>query len=279
MQPTFSFDRFTLLLKKHWAENKKRYILSALAFIGLLVIWFLFVMLTDDFHPMAEGLQEVTFIFSLFIIGSFYASQIFRELGSRARGINYLMVPASAMEKLLCSLLYGIILFFVVFTVAFYLADGLMVLIANAMHPSYNKLTPEGGQLKASLVNMFPFSGPGQKASSNAYILLLFLVIQSFFILGSVYFEKYSFIKTAISMFVTMLVFFVLLYVLNEGLMPDGSFHENLSSYRVFGPESTDEKLVQLPGWVGPALRGLFMYGLAPFFWVVTYFRLREKQV
>ncbi|HEY0058388.1 MAG TPA: hypothetical protein VGB56_04585, partial [Flavisolibacter sp.] len=222
MHPTFSFDRFTLLLKKHWAENKKRYILSFFAFIGLLVIWFLFIMLTDEQYPMAEGLQEVTFFFSLFAIGSFYASQIFRDLGSRSRGINYLMVPASAMEKLLCSLTFGIVLFFLVFTAAFYLADGLMVLIANTLHPSYNIAGADGTQAKASLINIFYYSEPGPKNNINPYILLTFLVIQSLFILGSVYFEKYSFIKTAISMFVVMLIFFLLVYVFNDFLMPPG---------------------------------------------------------
>ena len=227
---------------------------------------------------MAEGLQEVTFFFSLFAIGSFYASQIFRDLGSRSRGINYLMVPASAMEKLLCSLTFGIVLFFLVFTAAFYLADGLMVLIANTLHPSYNIAGADGTQAKASLINIFYYSEPGPKNNINPYILLTFLVIQSLFILGSVYFEKYSFIKTAISMFVFMLIFFLLVYVFNDFLMPPGGFVKGFSSYRVI-EANNKEVLVQLPGWIGPVLRAILMYALPPFFWIVTYFRLREKQV
>jgi hypothetical protein len=124
---------------------------------------------------------------------------------------------------------------------------------------------------------VFHFTEPGQKANINPYILLTFLVIQSLFILGSVYFEKYSFIKTAISMFVVMLIFFLLLYVFND-LMPPGGFYQGLSSYRV-AEDNNKEFLVQLPEWVGTVLRGLLMYALPPFFWVVTYFRLREKQV
>jgi glucan phosphoethanolaminetransferase (alkaline phosphatase superfamily) len=220
----------------------------------------------------------VTFFFSLFAIGSFYASQIFRDLGSRSRGINYLMVPASAMEKLLCSLTFGVVLFFLVFTAAFYLADGLMVLIANALHPSYNEAGPEGTQVKASLINVFNYNEPGQKNNINLYILLFFLAIQSLFILGSVYFEKYSFIKTAISMFVSMLIFFLLLYLFNESLMPNGGFHKGFSAYRVI-EDNNKEVLVELPQWIGPLLRGILMYALPPFFWTVTYFRLREKQV
>ena len=99
MNQTFSFQRFSLLVGKNWAENKKRYLLSILAYISLLSVWFMFVMLTDSSHPLAKGLQEVTFFFSLFLVGPFFASQFFSDLGSKTKGTNYLMVPASVLEN------------------------------------------------------------------------------------------------------------------------------------------------------------------------------------
>ena len=77
--------------------------------------------------------QQITFFLSLFAVGTFYASQYFRDLGSRSKGINFLLVPASVFEKLLCSVLYTVVLFFVVFVAAFYLVDILMVAIANTL--------------------------------------------------------------------------------------------------------------------------------------------------
>src|SRR5687767_7415314 len=106
MNQFFSFNRFKLLVLKHWADNKKRYGLSVLAFIGLLITWFVFTILTGlDDKSMGKAAQQITFFLSLFAVGTFYASQYFHELGSRARGINFLLVPASAFEKLLCSIL------------------------------------------------------------------------------------------------------------------------------------------------------------------------------
>ena len=122
MNQFFSFKRFSLLVMKHWADNRKRYGLSALAFIGLLITWFVFTMLTGmDDYPMGKAAQQITFFLSLFAVGTFYASQYFRDLGSRSKGINFLLVPASVFEKLLCSVLYTVVLFFVVFVTAFYL--------------------------------------------------------------------------------------------------------------------------------------------------------------
>jgi hypothetical protein len=65
MNQFFSIQRFSLLVAKHWADNKKRYVLAILAFMGLLVAWFVFTLLT--FHnepPMDKGVQQVTYFLS-----------------------------------------------------------------------------------------------------------------------------------------------------------------------------------------------------------------------
>ena len=150
MNQFFSFKRFTLLVWKHWADNKKRYVLSVLAFFGLLATWFVFTMLTGfDDVPMGREVQTITYFFSLFAVGTFYASQYFSDLGSRPKGINFLLVPASAFEKLLCSLLYSIVLFFLVFTTIFYTVDILMVGIAKTLPAN-----PETGA-KPAVANVF----------------------------------------------------------------------------------------------------------------------------
>jgi hypothetical protein len=274
MNQFFSFKRFTLLALKHWADNKKRYGLAVLAFIGLLITWFVFTMLTGfDNKPMGKGVQQITFFLSLFAVGTFYASQYFSDLGSRAKGINYLLVPASAFEKLLCSLLYTALLFFVVFTAAFYLVDGLMVTIANSLTGS-EKLTE-----KTNVINVFKVIILRFSRDSTINFLLFFFSIQSAFLLGSVYFEKYSFIKTIICGFVAGFILFCMMYFFYEQLLPRGDFHRGfLTSYRVH-VDGINDHLVQVPGWIGEVFRFLVMYAIAPFLWIVTYYRLKEKQV
>jgi hypothetical protein len=272
MNQFFSFKRFSLLVSKHWADNKKRYLLSVIAFIGLLVAWFTFTLLVDSEFPMGKGMQMGTYFFSLFSVGSFYANQYFRDLGSKARGINFLLVPASAFEKVLCSLLYTVVLFFVVFTSAFYLVDVLMVAIADSV------FTVDISNKEKGLVNIFEAASLPFDNESGINILLVFFAIQSAFLLGSVYYAKYSFIKTIISGFVVFFIVFCFVYFLYD-MMPQGNYTNGfLTSYRIDNPDK-DDYLVRIPRWLGQAVYYLLMYGIAPFLWIVTYVRLKEKQV
>lgn len=273
MNQFFSSKRFSLLVLKHWADNKKRYGLSVLAFIGLLIAWFVFTVLTGIDTPMGREVQQVTFFLLLFASGTFYASQYFRDLGSRPKGINYLLVPASAFEKLLCSLLYTVVLFFVVFTAIYYLADFLMVALANAL--------PDAAQSpgKADVVNVFKVIIIRFNRDTTVNFLCFFFSVQAAFLLGSVYFEKYNFIKTIIVGFVGGFILFCFMYFFNEWLLPEGSYPSGfLTAYRVH-VDGKNDHLVEVPRWIGEVFRILAMYAVAPFLWLVTYVRLKEKQV
>lgn len=273
MNQFFSFSRFSLLVSKHWADNKKRYLLSLTGFVLLLIVWFIFSILVDPHSPMQQEIQILTFFFSLFGTGTFYASQYFRDLGSRAKGINFLLVPASAFEKILCSILFTVVIFFSVFIAVFYLVDALMVTISSQFLMSHDPTRQEG------VVNVFraailPFDG-----MTTVNVMLIFIAIQSIFLLGSVYFAKYSFIKTVIGGFVVFFVIFCLIYLLYEHLMPRGGYVDGFfTSYRVT-VNGNDDHLVKVPDWIDDVIYFLLMYAIAPFLWVVSYYRLKEKQV
>ena len=277
MNQTFSFQRFSLLVGQHWAENRKKYLLSVVAFISLIFVWYIFVMLTDSSDPLGGNLQHITYYFSLFLVGPFYASQFFKDLSSRTRGTNYLMVPASTLEKTLCSIFFVIVFFVVVFTAAFYIIDIITVGLANAVHPGYAGSVDHNGVIQeAHTVNIFKLPGNPEKVSF--YIFLLFFVIQSVALLGSIYFRQYSYIKTAISITLACLVIGLIGFYFTSFFMPRGGFNE-LSNYRIYSEDGNETKLVQLPEWIGKVLKYLFLYGFPPLFWVTTYFRLKEKEV
>jgi hypothetical protein len=271
MNQFFSFKRFSLLISKHWAENKKRYGLSVLAIIGLLITWFVFILMTDPGELMEEDVQQVTFFMALFAVGAFYASQYFRHLGSREKGSNFLLVPASAFEKLLCALVYAVFFFFIAFVAAFYLVDVLMVAIANALSAD------EVISGKTEIANVFDVNlFPGQ-GEFNINLLVFFFSVQSIFLLGSIYFKKYSFVKTIIGGFIGCFIIFLVMYFLFTNVLPSGDFISGLTSYRVH-VDGINDHVVEVPTWITDILRVAF-YAIAPFGWIVTYFRLKEKQV
>lgn len=253
MNQFFSFKRFNLLVLKHWADNKKRYGLSVLAFIGFLIAWFVFIMLIADNNPMREDVQQSIFFLLLFGLGSFFASQYFSDLGSRARGSNFLIVPASAFEKFLCSMLYTVFLFFVAFTAAFYLVDSLMVTIWNRFFEVNETVT------QAKVVNVFTTDIFRFNRNATLY-LFFFFSVQSAFLLGSIYFRKYSFIKTIICGFIAWFILFSLLSLLLKSNLPG------------------DESFAVMPDGLSQVFR-LLVYAVAPILWIIAYFRLKSKQV
>ena len=253
MNQFFDFDRFALLVAKHWTENKKRYLLSLLAFTGLLTGCFVISLVFQDDNMMEQEFQQTVYFFFLFTVGTFYASQYFRDLGSKTRGSNFLMTPASSFEKFLCGLLFVIILFFVVFTSVFYLVDTLMVNLANSL---YN----EANHREVEVVNIFHVALIEITESSEINLLLFYFAVQSAFLLGSAAFRKYSFIKTIIGLFLTWMFFALLTYFI----------------YRQNAP---DMDAPDLPGSYTQMLKVLTMYVIAPVLWLLTYSRLKNKQV
>ena len=257
MNQFFSFDRFSLLVSKHWADNKKRYLLSVLAFAGLLITWFAFTTLVDEGDTLSADLQLSTYFFSLFIAGTLYASQYYSELGSKPKGSNFLLVPASTFEKFLCSLLYTVVLFFIVFTAVFYVIDFLMVAITNSLYG--NDVTHK----KETVVNVFDTAFLSFNSNYSLNFLLFYFSIQAIFLFGSVLFRKYNYIKTIIAGFVAWFILFGLTYFLYHQVYLKGEFVDDV---------------VELPNWFA-LLICIALYVIAPLFWIVTYFRLKAKQL
>jgi hypothetical protein len=251
----FRFSRFTSLVLMHWSENKKRYALSVLACMGLLIAWFLFSVLTTE--QEAAGylyIKPMSFLLLLFTVGPFYASQYFRDLGSRPKAINFLLIPASTFEKLLCSILYSTVLFLVAFTAVFYLVDLLM----SALPTEISGTSEESGTAAIAIVfkGWYMFH---KDLRINGF--LFFLAVQSSFLFGAVYFEKYSFIKTILAGFILFLLLYCSMYTLNNPQI------------------SGDSDRPEIPLWIEQAHRIFFMYMLTPLLWILTYFRLKYKQV
>lgn len=277
MNQVFDLNRWLLLTGKHWNENKKKYLLGLGAIAALAIIWFSFRTLIEQEYPIDAEQQLVTYYVGLFVIGCLFASFLFSDLADGPKGIHYLLVPASALEKLLTAILFGVILYFICYTIIFYVVDFVMIKVANNVAHAYVEEHPGVRLHQVEVVNVF--TGPGDMADDNVlfYLMLIYLAVQAAFLLGSVYFPKYSFIKTAISLLVIFLVGVFYVHNVMASFMPKGHFYDGMGAYKVF--EKGQEKIVALPSTIGKVLGYLLMYSFAPIFWLVTYFRLKEKEV
>jgi hypothetical protein len=284
MNQVFDLNRFTLLVSKHWSENRKKYLLGLAAMAGMLFIWYSFVLMIDARHRIDHDMQMGTFFFGLGILGCFFGSVMFTELSSGPKAMNYLSFPASHFEKLLCGLLYGVVLFFIAYVTIFYLVDFAMVNFGNSIGPNAQNLDNVLAK-PASVVNVFG-KYPGGLGSGNAapnifgIFIFAYLVLQSSYILGSVYFAKFSFIKTTIALACVALIIALFVSKVLDQMLPYGSSYDGLTSLSVYTDKNYESaKFVALPEWINDVLVFILKFALAPIVWIVTYFRFTEKEV
>ena len=276
MNAVFDWKRWMLYLGKHWNENKKRYLLSLAAIGGLLILWYSFLMIVDPDNPMGQRMQIVTFYVGLFLTGCLFASTMFNDLSNGPKAIHYLLTPASAMEKLLTAIVFGVVLFFISYTAVFYVIDFIMLKISNGVVSTYLERMHHAPKPPQQLLNVFESDVRGDEFLF--YILLIFFAVQSIFLLGSVYFVKNQYIKTLISGLVVFLFMVFFIHKLLGSFMPDGGFYQPFTVYRIYNSDQGDV-MIQLPEWLSSILLFITKYTLAPALWVVAYVRLKEKEV
>ncbi len=278
MNQLLSIPRLMQLIRKQWGDNRRFYLMGLLIVIGVLALIYFFniYMSWDMNHTMQPyGLRLVLYYCGLYLAGCIFASAQFTELGVRQRAISQLLLPASQFEKLLTALLYGVVFFFICYHLLFTLLDYAGIALAKEVTQtaSYKKH------------NVAPFADPGilnvfDGSTSNKYTLLAYFTLQSFFLLGSVYFEKFQFIKTTAALLVACALVGFYNYKLGSWFMPNGGIHihEAFTELTLQKPDGSPGKTIAIPAVFRFLLHnGLFI--LLPVAWVATYFRLKEKEV
>ncbi|MCZ4244626.1 hypothetical protein [Pedobacter punctiformis] len=185
----FSFPRFFNLFIKQWAENKKLYLLGAIAVPIILATITLFFPITDS--RLTSEVQNIIFGFSLFIFGGIFGSSLLSVYTPKSSGIRMLMLPVSSLEKLLVAVIYGLVLFPLLY---FILGYPVMLLVHQLDSEVF-------GNLNRS-ISVTP--------RNIKIIYCLFLMIQSFVLFCSLYFKKFIFLKAFLS-FIIIFLFFSLL--------------------------------------------------------------------
>ena len=223
---SFSFRRVGLLITRDVVENRKNFLFFTL----VLSVIFLFIMFTSAWvTPAGEeayltlsiktlnGYKTVFTYYNIFVFSGIMANM--QTQGARA---NFLMLPASNIEKFLGRLLYVALLVFVPYIVAILLADVLHMMIfpffagesdAVATHSLLlgfwevkGKMLQEGQETLNMYINL------------PLYLLLfidclLFVWESSIYVLGGCYWRKHPFLKTFASiLFVTIVAIAVLGY-------------------------------------------------------------------
>ncbi len=304
MSDTLNIARLTLLLKNHIVEHKQKYLYYAIGmfFIGLIVN--VIVLSTTTFGARYdelingtldiattkwETMQTVFYIGGLYIFGGIFSCTSFVNFSNKGEGIFYLIKPASQLEKWLTEVIVHIFLFWLAYTLLFYIIDiPVTFIIRGIEHQDYLqdlkvKLPKDmiGKTFHPSQIFHFSNFKEGNWVV-YPFFTSLYVSICAYFMYGSILFNRFAFFKTLILAFVTGMVYFfyALIFLSNKSLLlpqnwkfsePKTAYLQNEHFDRLFEVELSDNWL-----WV----TGYFLILFVPVVLLAcSYFKLKEKEV
>ncbi len=259
MNNTFSIHRFGLLLKRQWLEFGKIYLISLAVVLGVLITFYsvtLWSVLNEQspFRSQLLHFRVPLFLVFGFIFISVIASSYFAHLGQKSKAIIDLMIPASTFEKFMGGLIFASVLSISSFLILFYLTDLAFISKLQSMYKND----------QASMEYFF------RQGESDHFFPIYFMpfLITSIFMLGSIYFEKFHYIKTTIVVMIFVGIWTAIVAKLGEVLFEGRIPVANNQMRHMFSERETAEYL-----------GALLIVVLTLIFWTITYVRLKEKEV
>ncbi len=253
----FSIQRIGYLIRKDIWESRKIAGIIGTAVFGL------FLMIFMSFSKRAtQTPHEVLYPMLLFIGGFIFTSIIFRELYTKARGQFYLTLPASNFEKFSSKWLISAILYPIAITIFYWLFS----IIANAIYTYWN-----GESLVGFMTDWM---------GALKDLIPIYIVTQAIFFLGAITFTKYNIFKTFFSLFALgmflMLVFGFLFRFVMWDYFSGMAFNPEFNGLQL---ETSSSVQVFVQDYVLDAIKYLFWLGFAPFLLLVSYFKLKEREI
>lgn len=265
MNQIFSFDRWMLLMRRHWLENGKLFLYGILSLIVAMCIALIIWLLSNRTYVQSD--LVTLYMFGLYIIGAIFASGSFDMLQKKEKAIYYLSLPASHFEKLLTLIVYNTLFFTLVYSLCFYGLQWVATLIAKAQvhhDPVLYKFIPLDLTHPEGLI-----------LHTEKYFMVIFFGVQALFVLGSVYFKRFSFLLTII--FSVIFLFFATYYVLYLRLSLFPHFYWDGAGRLIENNQS--DKAYKIPEILNVTLKWICLAGWAPVLWWCAYLRLREKEI
>ena len=253
MNDNFDIGRTLSLLRLDLVRSYRVAIIAGAAIAGVMI-------LQAFLQPFAQD-RTMTYVGVIglvwFIGGAIVASRAFTELHDKTRNDAYLLLPASAFEKVLVRV--------VLVTVLFPIAAALLVTV-GAWLISVIKLVILG-RGEAFFSPLEPF---------DAGVFGLFVLQQSVYTLGAAWFRKHHFVRTALATTVFLIAVVWLFAILARLILPDiglAMVALDFNPVPVFGELSA--RLARF-GWLA---KFVLFVAVPVFCWTVAWMRVRETQV
>ena len=249
-------------MKKDVLENLKTILLGYVSVIGV-VLFFLLIDAQKTNAHLWLGFNQI-FQTSIAFVGIVVAGMAFTNFRTKELSSSYLTLPASNIEKTISQIILVTFGTIISYTVVFYISHFLFIAIGKAFYT-----------MEIQYFNPFDYE--------NIRYIKSIIIAQSVFIAGASYFKKAPIFKTSAVVFVLwMILLGIFSYLMintienlpnNIGLKVDlGISKSNINYNSHYIIQTTDL-------WSGQILEIFFTYLLAPIFWTITYFNVKEKEV
>ncbi|GAA4426030.1 hypothetical protein GCM10023188_07630 [Pontibacter saemangeumensis] len=245
MNTELNLKRLGFFLRRQLYLNFSTMWIAITAVLGLLlIISALFAYFNRDADTLL-GLRNLYLV--VFMLGGYiFTSKVFDEMHAPQKSYMFLTLPVSAAEKLLAAWFISSPVYVVVF--------GLMMLVLSFF-----------SSLLAGSVDALPFLFD----RTFFTCIQVYIVTQALFLLGATAFRGNNFLKTLLAVIVAVLL--IAAYSGGVGYLLFGQ-----SNYRG-GP--SDEFKDTAEYIFTKVIPMLFWWLFAPFMLVVSYFKLKERQV
>lgn len=263
MNNTFNLQRFWWLFKKTLLERPAQ----TFGLTGLILALILMLYFISKSMIGFGAAQNISFLWGFAGGGCFLASFIFGYFTSNASGSSYLTLPASHFEKWLCSILIAGVLYPLIFLLFYRIMDAGYVAV---YHSSLDPDSPLY-KIKYQAVYIFPFDG---RFARKVYPV--FFLFAGVALIGSLYFNKASFIKAALCFCLVCFGLFAINWLIAKVMF--GNIEAAFPFREVAIPVGKETGSVELPKNMF-AIGGYAIDYVIPItLWILSYIRLREKE-
>lgn len=246
----FDVKRFWALLKLQSAYMKKPLTMTLVVAFGMLFFVDLLLSGALETHKLVHEFGD-SYAYVLIIGGCVLSSLAFSGLGRDIRRVQFLMLPVSAFERLLCAWLLTSVVWVAVFTVAY-------TLFSLAIVPF--------GQLVFKALAFGKFSPMGEQ---TLIMIRYCLILQGVFLLGASQFRGYAFAKTLLVLVLLAAVCGLAFYYILEDVL--------LTEHECDGTDCEIIEGISATGFWA-VCKWLFWWALAPFALLMTYLGLKEQE-
>jgi hypothetical protein len=263
MNNTFNIKRFSWLLRKALLEKP----VQIFGFTGLMLTLVFILYYVAKTLAGFGAAQNLSFIYGLPIGSCLLSSIVFGYFSSNASGSSFLALPASIFEKWLCAILIACVLYPAIFLIFYRIMDDAFV---GVYHSSLDVSAPFYKEQYDS-VYIFSFNG-----------IVAGKVYQSFFfftgamLVGSLYFNKQPFIKSAICICILSTGIVGINWLMAKLFF--GDFKEAGAFNYVTLPVGKEEAMIEMPDVAGKIFSYSAWFIMPGLLWILSFIRLREKE-